>query len=202
LLADDISAGKSSSAAVQQTKDHYPYIILHKITSFLHSSSSSTANTNNQSYLQDRKPDTVAVREREIRDPYLKRILVVDDESDVTLTFKVGLEGYRYGNHDDNSNKTRFEVYAYSNPSEALSEFKPNFYDLMLVDVYMPDMNGFQLCEKILELDVNIKVCFMSAAEINVEALREVYPKLSFGCFIKKPVTIEYLVKRLLADLD
>jgi hypothetical protein len=134
LLADDISAGKSSSAAAQQTKDHYPYIILHKITSFLHTSSS-TANTNNQSYLQDRKPDTAAVREREIRDPFLKRILVVDDESDVTLTFKVGLEGYHYGNHDDNSNKTRFEVYAYSNPSEALSEFRPNFYDLMLVDV-------------------------------------------------------------------
>jgi response regulator of citrate/malate metabolism len=72
----------------------------------------------------------------------------------------------------------------------------------MLVDVYMPDMNGFQLCEKILEVDANIRVCFMSAAEINLEALREVYPKLSFGCFIKKPVTVEYLVKRLLAELD
>jgi len=44
----------------------------------------------------------------------------------------------------------------------------------MLVDVYMPDMNGFQLCERILESDVNIKVCFISAAEINLEALREV----------------------------
>jgi DNA-binding response OmpR family regulator len=86
--------------------------------------------------------------------------------------------------------------------SKALSEFKPNFYDLMLVDVYMPDMNGFQLCEKILEVDPNLRVCFMSAAEINLEALREVYSKLSFGCFMKKPVTIEYLVKRLLAELD
>ena len=85
---------------------------------------------------------------------------------------------------------------------EALSEFKPHFYDLMLVDVYMQYMNGFQLCEKVLELDVNIKVCFISAAEINIEALREIYPKLGFGCFIKKPVTIEYLVKRLSAELD
>jgi two-component SAPR family response regulator len=66
----------------------------------------------------------------------------------------------------------------------------------------MPHMNGFELCEKILELDVNIKVCFISAAELNIEALREVYPKVSFGCFMKKPVTIEYLVKRLLAELD
>jgi CheY-like chemotaxis protein len=66
----------------------------------------------------------------------------------------------------------------------------------------MSQMDGFELCEKILELDVNLRVCFMSAAEVNVEALREVYPRLSFGCFIKKPVTIEYLVKRLLAELD
>jgi len=66
----------------------------------------------------------------------------------------------------------------------------------------MSQMNGFELCEKILELDVNLKVCFMSAAEVNVQALRGVYPKLGFGCFIKKPVTIEHLVKRLLAELD
>jgi hypothetical protein len=64
-------------------------------------------------------------------------------------------------------------------------------------------MNGFELGEKILELDVNIRVCFISAAEVNVEALREVYPRArSIGCFIKKPVTINYLVKRLSAELD
>jgi response regulator of citrate/malate metabolism len=72
----------------------------------------------------------------------------------------------------------------------------------MLIDVYMPGMNGFQFCEKVLELDVNIRVCFISAAELNIEALREVYPRVGFGCFIKKPVTIEYLVKRLSAELD
>jgi two-component SAPR family response regulator len=66
----------------------------------------------------------------------------------------------------------------------------------------MPHMNGFELSQKILELDSNIRVCFMSSAEVNIEALREVYPSLSFGCFIKKPVTIEYLAKRLLAELD
>jgi hypothetical protein len=64
-------------------------------------------------------------------------------------------------------------------------------------------MNGFELCEKVLELDVNIRVCFISAADVNVEALKEVYPKArSIGCFIKKPVTINYLVKRLSAELD
>jgi CheY-like chemotaxis protein len=149
--------------------------------------------------MQDQKPDTATVKERDTKDPLLKRILVIDDEPDVALTFKVGLEGYYY--YQDNE-KRRFEVYTYNNPLETLLEFKPHFYDLMLVDVYMPDMNGFQLCEKILEVDANIRVCFMSAAEINLEALREVYPKLSFGCFIKKPITVEYLVKRLLAELD
>jgi hypothetical protein len=63
-------------------------------------------------------------------------------------------------------------------------------------------MNGLELSQKILELDPNIRVCFMSAAEVNIKALREVYPKVSFGCFIKKPVTIEYLVERLLSELD
>jgi hypothetical protein len=63
-------------------------------------------------------------------------------------------------------------------------------------------MNGFELSQKILELDANIRVCFISAVDVNIEALREVYPKVSFGCFIKKPVEIEYLAKRLLSELD
>jgi two-component SAPR family response regulator len=118
----------------------------------------------------------------------------------------VGLEGYHYddnsNDNDDDNMRTRFEVYTYNNPVVSLSNFKPNFYDLMLTDILMPDMNGFELSQKILELDVNIRVCFISAVDVNIEALREVYPKVSFGCFIKKPVTIEYLVKRLLSELD
>jgi DNA-binding response OmpR family regulator len=118
----------------------------------------------------------------------------------------VGLEGYHYDDNsndsDENNIRTRFEVYTYNNPAVALSNFKPNLYDLLLTDIYMPKMNGFELCEKVLELDANVRVCFISAADVNIEALREVYPKVSFGCFMKKPVTIEYLVKRLLAELD
>ncbi|HEY7572409.1 MAG TPA: hypothetical protein VH796_13665, partial [Nitrososphaeraceae archaeon] len=65
-----------------------------------------------------------------------------------------------------------------------------------------PNVNGFQLSEKILKLDVNIRVCFISALEINIQALREVYPIVSFGCFIKKPVSMGHLIKRLSAELD
>ena len=75
-------------------------------------------------------------------------------------------------------------------------------YDLLPIDINMPDINGFELCERILELDVNVRVCFITAGEANIDALREVYSKVSLGCFIKKPITIEYLVKRLSAELE
>ena len=72
----------------------------------------------------------------------------------------------------------------------------------MLVDVYMPDMSGFELSEKILEIDPNLRVCFISAAELNMQALREIYPKLGFGCFIKKPIEIQDLINRLKQELQ
>jgi two-component SAPR family response regulator len=126
---------------------------------------------------------------------FWKRILIVDDDADVTLTFKAGIEE---SNNDANK---RIEVYTFNNPVIALSEFKPNFYDLLLVDINMPHMNGFELSEKILAIDINVRVCFMSSAEINREALREIYP-ISLGCFIRKPVTIDFLVKRIRSELD
>ena len=66
----------------------------------------------------------------------------------------------------------------------------------------MPRMNGFELCEKILVSDINVRICFMSSVEINREGLREIYPSLGLGCFIRKPVTIDYLVKRIMSELD
>ena len=127
---------------------------------------------------------------------FWKTILIVDDDEDVIITFKAGIED---SNTDTNK---RIEVYTSNNPVSALSEFRPNFYDLLLVDVNMPHMNGFELCEKILAIDINVKVCYMSSGEINREALREIYPSLSLGCFIRKPVTIDYLVKRIMSELD
>ena len=150
--------------------------------------------------LQNQKSNTTTPSvETRIKEPFYKRILIVDDHPDITLAFKSGLEGYY---HDDSYKRIRFEVSTYNNPLVALSEFKPNFYDLLLTDINMPIINGFELCQKVLELDVNVRVCFMTAGEANIDALREVYPNVSMGCFIKKPVTIDYLVKRLSAELD
>ena len=139
--------------------------------------------------------DTVTEKEKR---PFWKRILIIDDDPDVTTTFKVGIEN---SNNYADDNKT-IEVYTYNDPLTALSEFESNFYDLLLIDINLPNMNGFQLCEKILHFDINVRVCFMSTGEINREALREIYPALSLGCFIRKPVSIDYLVKRIKSELD
>jgi CheY-like chemotaxis protein len=129
---------------------------------------------------------------------FWKRILIVDDDVDVTITFNAVIEDC---NNSTDVNK-RIEVHTSNNPVIALSEFKPNFYDLLLVDINMPHMNGFELCEKILAIDINVRVCFMSTGEINREALREVFPTRQEGCFIRKPVTIDYLLKRIRSELD
>jgi CheY-like chemotaxis protein len=128
---------------------------------------------------------------------FWKRILIVDDDADVTLTFKEVIED---SNNNTDVNK-RIEVYTSNDPIVAITEFKPNFYDLLLVDINMPHMDGFELCEKILAIDINVKVCFMSAVEINREALREIYP-ISLGSFIRKPVTMDYLLERIMSELD
>src|SRR5215467_11961820 len=101
-----------------------------------------------------------------------KRILIVDDDADITTTFKTAVE--------DNNSITltkKIEVHTSNNPVVALSEFKPNFYDLLLVDINMPHMNGFQLCEKILAIDINVRICFMSSGGINRKALRNSCPQ-------------------------
>jgi len=121
-----------------------------------------------------------------------KRILIVDDEPDIIFTLKSVFE----------SQSTRFQIASYASPVEALSTFKPNYYDLALIDINMPVMNGFQLCEKLVDLDANIRVCFLSGGEMNQEAIREIYPRISLGCFIKKPVGANELIERVNSQLD
>jgi CheY-like chemotaxis protein len=144
---------------------------------------------------QDILYNTIVIKEKQ---RFWKRILIVDDESDVTMTFRAVIED---SNNDIDVNN-RIEVYTSNDPVASLSEFKPNFYDLLLVDINMPDMNGFELVEKIFAIDINVRVCFMSNGEINREALREIYPTRQEGCFIRKPVSIDYLVKRIRSELD
>ena len=121
---------------------------------------------------------------------FSKTVLIIDDDPDVTTVFGLGLQ-------DEG-----FDVHTYNDPLEALSQFRPNFYDLLLIDINMPKMNGIDLSIQILELDTNVKICFVTAGEANIEVLRELYPTRSIGCYIKKPVTIENLVRRIKAELE
>ena len=117
-------------------------------------------------------------------------VLIVDDDPDMTSVFGLGLQ-------DEG-----FEVYTFNDPLVALSQFRPNFYDLLLVDINMPKMNGIDLSRRLLELDSNVKICFITAGEANIEVLRELYPTRGIGCFIKKPVTMDQLVRRVKEELE
>jgi response regulator RpfG family c-di-GMP phosphodiesterase len=65
----------------------------------------------------------------------------------------------------------------------------------------MPKMNGFQLYEQIKKIDNKAKVCYITAYEINYEKIREEFPSLKVDCFIKKPIEIQDLVRRINAEL-
>ena len=124
-----------------------------------------------------------------------KRILVVDDEVDITLSFSLALE-----------DSGLFEVDTYNDPLVALSNYRPNSYDLLLLDIKMPNMNGFELYDKIKRIDNKVKVCFISAYDVDYNALREQYPSLEIDCLLpmdimRKPIEIRKLIKRIEVEL-
>ena len=120
------------------------------------------------------------------------RILLVDDDVDITTSLKIGLE--------DNG----FIVDAFNDPLETLSSFKPGLYDLLLFDVRMPELSGFNLYDKIKKEKNNnkdIKACYITAYDIPYEELRRQFPDSHIDCFIKKPIQISDLVRRANAEL-
>jgi CheY-like chemotaxis protein len=118
------------------------------------------------------------------------RILIVDDDPDITKTFGLVLE-----------DSGLYEVDTYNKPLIALQNFRPNFYDLALLDVRMPDMNGFELSDKIEKIDNKVKVCFISAYDVEDKALREKHPSLQIKCFLPKPILVSDLIKTLEIEL-
>ena len=82
-----------------------------------------------------------------------RRILIIDDEPDLTFVFKMGLE--------DNG----FVVDTFNDPQQAISNFKINFYDLLLIDIGIPNMNGFEFYREIRKIDDKVKACFFTASE-------------------------------------
>jgi PleD family two-component response regulator len=136
-----------------------------------------------------------------------RKILIVDDEQDILTGFKRSLE-----------DTGLFEVDTFVDPQLALSKFSKvglNYYDLLLIDIKMPQMNGFELYQEIKNkietagqkqqagIANHIKVCFITAHEIYYEKLKKEFPTLNVdvGCFIKKPIEEQDLVDRIKQEL-
>ena len=87
-------------------------------------------------------------------------------------------------------------VYTFNDPIDVVSNYnKPGMYELLVIDIVMPKMNGFELYEKIKKVDDKVKACFITVHEIYYESLRELFPCFELDCFIKKPIQNEDLVK-------
>ena len=119
-----------------------------------------------------------------------KRILVVDDEPDITFTLKEGLE-----------KSGLFDVETFTDPSSALSNFKSGYYDFLLIDIRMPKIDGYELYDKIRAIDAKVKACFISAYNVNYKALREQFPTIKMECYAK-PLEIEELIRKITDELD
>ncbi len=113
-----------------------------------------------------------------------KNILFVDDEKDITLAIKIILE-----------ETGLFHVDIFNDPVLALKRFKPNFYALVMIDIMMPKMSGFELYEYLKKLDPDLKVCFLTASELYHQEVREVeHCALNEELFLQKPISNKDLV--------
>ena len=122
------------------------------------------------------------------------RIMIVDDESDILSVIKRGIES-----------KNDFIVDTFSKADEAIENFQnhpPNYYDLVITDIRMPKVNGFELYRRIKETNPNMKIAFITAFEINKEEFSKVIPSVNVTHFISKPVSISKLREKIKSILD
>jgi DNA-binding response OmpR family regulator len=116
----------------------------------------------------------------------MNKILIVDDEPDLTQVSTLALEYHG------------FKVDSFNDPQEALSRYVPGLYDLVILDVKMPKMSGFELYHEIKKIDNNANVCFLTASELYYEEFRKgKYYALDKNLFIRKPIENVELVKEI-----
>ena len=112
--------------------------------------------------------------------------MVVDNEKDITITLQIGLE------------EGGFDVDTFTDPFLALKSFKPNFYDLVLIDIVMPNMDGFELYERLKKIDSDIRVYFLTASEMYHEEFRKAeHSALNKDLFLQKPISTDDLVREV-----
>jgi DNA-binding response OmpR family regulator len=116
-------------------------------------------------------------------------IFLVDDEKDISLVYKKGLE------------QNGFLVDVFNDPVQALLSFRAGQYDLLLLDIKMPKMNGFELYREIQKIDDKVKASFISAFVTYYESLREIFDMRNIHCIIKKPIEMSNLIERIITEL-
>jgi CheY-like chemotaxis protein len=113
-----------------------------------------------------------------------KRVLLIDNERDICMIYQMVLEDAGY------------ECISYTDPVSALQEFRPDYYDLLLLDIKMPVLNGFELCKKVREIDKAVHIIFITASEHYYEQFRtQHYPELGKVNYIQKPIGNDELVR-------
>jgi DNA-binding response OmpR family regulator len=132
-----------------------------------------------------RAEESIQLNETKQQSNLAKRVLIVDDEADVNTALREVLE------------LNGFSVDAYEDPLLALENFKPQFYSLLILDIKMPELNGFALYREIKKLDKEVKLCFLTAGEMYYGDYSDVFSTLPANCFIRKPVDNEELIKRI-----
>ena len=120
----------------------------------------------------------------------MNRILLVDDEYDITLVVRLVFE------------ENGFKVDSFTDASEALENFRTGLYDLAILDVKMPEMDGFTLYEKIKKLDDKVIVCFLTAAYDACYGISKKHPGINENCVIHKPVDNECLLVQIKSILE
>lgn len=115
----------------------------------------------------------------------MAKVLIVEDEADLLHSIKKGLT------------RNGFEVDGFDDPLEVLAKFKPNTYDVLLVDIRMPKMNGFELYRAIKKSGDKSIIFFITAFEVYYEEFKKIFPDLDVKYFIKKPITIAELVAKI-----
>jgi CheY-like chemotaxis protein len=119
-----------------------------------------------------------------------RNILLVDDESDICFLYQMVL------------NDSGYNCDSYTDSVKAIQEFRASYYDLILLDIKMPKLNGFELCKKIREQDKSVKIVFITASEAFYEDFRnKLYPDLYNIHYIQKPIGNDELVERVNATI-
>jgi two-component SAPR family response regulator len=120
-----------------------------------------------------------------------KRILIVSYEEDDNLALKMAL------GEEQDDDKSCFKVDSFNNPILALKNFKNDYYDLLIIDIVMPQMNGFELSEKIRKVDGKVKICFLTAGEIPSKVRFDPFSQGYQNRFIRLPIENEVLIDHI-----